>query len=204
MLVQQRRFRWLAPRDVFRGVAGIDNFVERVPLAAVLQSRPAVHANVIALAVIIAAIELDPAEKRPLGVFRAPESEERFCVTVGNLIWPVAAVTFRVEGQPLGTIENVTPAVGAVHELATTLGISDLEVTVLVRAVVGWLGRLSIRPAIAVDIYWVSTRVIESGLWIKKKPFRAELLLSDAIDALYISVALRGDWKPTILLRTGP
>lgn len=69
----------------------------------------------------------------------AAETEESLGVAVRHLVRPVASVGLRIECQSLRTIEHVTPAVHAVHELAAVLMIADLEIAVLMGTVVGWI-----------------------------------------------------------------
>lgn len=73
---------------------------------------------------------------------RATKAEESLGVAVWHLIWPVAPIALRVEGQTLRTVEHVAPAVHAVHELAAVLMIADLEVAVLMGTIVGRIRRL--------------------------------------------------------------
>lgn len=125
--------------DIFRGVAGVDEHVEGVPDAAILQSRTAVHADVVVVAVG-AAVKLNlGVEEGTAPHLRAAETEESLGVAVRHLVRPVAPIALRVEGQTLRAIEHVAPAVHAVHELAALLMIADLEIAVLMGTVVGWI-----------------------------------------------------------------
>lgn len=199
LFVQERGFRWLASGNIFRSVAGVVQFVERVPFAAIMQSRTAVHANIIMLAIVRAAMELRTTCEEPLiPHFRAPEAEERLCIAIWYLIWPIAAITFRVESQPLGTVKNIPPTVCTVHKLTAVLMISNLEIAILMGTILRWLGRLAVRSSSAVYVDRVAAGIIESGFRVEKKTLRAEFLLRYTIDTFYIGVALIRDRKSSI------
>lgn len=123
--------------DIFRGVAGVDELVEGISNTAILQSRTAVHADVIVVAVGGAAIKLDlGVQEGTVPHFRAAKAEEGLSVTVRHLVRPITPIGLRIEGQTLWTVEHVAPAVHTVHELAATLMIADLEVAVLMGTII--------------------------------------------------------------------
>lgn len=128
--------------DVLCGVAGVDQFVERVSFAAILQPRTAIHAEIVMMAVGVAAIKFGlTTEEEAVLHLRTAEAQERFSVAVRYLIWPIASIALRIEGQTFRTIEHVASTVYTVHELTTMLMVADLEVTVLMRTVWGRVRR---------------------------------------------------------------
>lgn len=133
----------LPASDIFRSVASVDEFIERVSFAAILQSRTTVHADVVVMTVGVAAVKRDlAAQEGAISHLRTAEAQESFGVAIRHLIRPIASISLRIKGQTLRTIEHVTPTVHAVHKLTAMLIIADLEVAVLMRTIVGWTCRL--------------------------------------------------------------
>lgn len=129
--------------DIFCGVASVDELVEGISNTTILQSRTSVHADVIVVAISRTAIKLNlGVQEKTVPHFRATETEEGFGVTVRHLVRPVAPIALRIEGQTFWTVEHVAPAVHTVHELATVLMITDLEVAVLMGTIVRRVCRL--------------------------------------------------------------
>lgn len=129
--------------DIFRGIASVDELVKGVPLAAILQSWTAVHADVIVMAVGVAAVKFNPSiQEGATFHLRAAKAEESLGVAIRHLIRPVASIRLWIKSQTFRTIEDVTPTVHAIHELSATLIIADLEIAVLMGTVLGRVCRL--------------------------------------------------------------
>lgn len=154
--------------DIFRGIASVDELVKGVSRAAILQSRTAVHANIIVMTVGGAAVNLNlGVQEGAISHLRTAKAEESLGVAIRHLIWPVASIRLRIEGQTFRTVEDVTPTVHAIHELTTMLMIADLEVTVLMGTVLGRVCPLQVWPARAIYVDRISARIVETSLRIE-------------------------------------
>lgn len=95
------------------------------------------------MAINVAAVKSDLAAlEETVSHFRTTEAEKSLSVAIRHLIRPVAAIRLRIEGQTFRTIEHVAATVDAIHELAAMLMIADLEVAVLMWAIIGRKCRL--------------------------------------------------------------
>lgn len=133
---------------------------------------------------------------------RATEAKESLGITIWYLIRPVASIGLRIEGQTLRTIKHVTPTVHAIHKLTAMLMIADLEVTVLMRTIVGRSCRLQIWPARAVYVDGISARIIEACFRVEKQALGTQFFFGNSIDALDVTVALIVHRVTAVPLRT--
>lgn len=158
-----------AASDIFRSIASVDELVESISNAAILQSWTAVYANIIMMAISRATIKFNLGVQEEIVLhLRTTEAKESLGIAIRHLIRPIASIGLRIEGQTLRTVKHVTSAIHAVHKLPAVLMIADLEVAILMRTVVGRVCRLQIRPACAVYVDRISTRIIEASFRIEE------------------------------------
>jgi len=160
------------PGDIFRSIAGVDELIESISNAAILQSWTAVHADVKVVTIGRAAEKLNRGvQEGTIPHFWAAKTEKSLRVAVRHLVRPIASIRLRIEGQTLWTVEHVTPTVHAVHELTAVLMIANLEVAVLMGTVVGRTCRLQIWPACAIYVDRISAGIIKARFRIEIQAF---------------------------------
>jgi hypothetical protein len=125
--------------------ACVEISIEEVSIAAVVESRVSGDAQEVSLAVARLLVEsvLGEAKALNFGILGALEAQIAGGIAVSNYVGPVTVVRLGVEGQTLGTFEEVTAAVDAVQELIALVGrVAHSEISELMWTVVGRLSGL--------------------------------------------------------------
>lgn len=125
--------------DILGSIALIDRVVEELSLAAPVHAGTSLDAHVVDLAIAGMTVEVEMGDGVGDGLLRAGEAHECLCVTVVDLVGPLATVRLLAEGQTLRAVKHESTAIDAVHELATVDAIAHLEVAKLVGALIGGL-----------------------------------------------------------------
>lgn len=124
---------------ILGSIALIDRVVEELSLAAPVHAGTSLDAHVVDLAIAGMTVEVEMGDGVSDGLLRAGEANECLCVTVVDLVGPLATVRLLAEGQTLRAVKHESTAIDAVHELATVDAVAHLEVAKLVGALIGGL-----------------------------------------------------------------